>query len=144
MKILFSFLLLGFALSSFGQAKIKTAPLQNAYLLKSKKQKTIALVLLAGGAALVAAGMAIPEGEVVGHYLYPDWSDRHKNDNLKAMLSVTGVLSMVGSIPFFIASSKNKLRALTRVSFNNQEIFLPRQNSFVSCVQPTLTLRIGL
>ena len=144
MKILLLFLILGLAFSSFGQGKTQAGISQNDYLRKSKKQKTTGWILLAGGAALLTTGLAIPEGEVTGFNVYPDWSDKHKNDNLKAAFSLTGILSMAGSVPFFIASSKNKLRSWTTVSFANQRILLPRQSNFVVCAQPGLTLKIGL
>ena len=144
MKVVMIFLLLCFALTSFSQGKMQAGISKNDFLRKSKKQKTIGWIFLGGGAALVTTGLLIPEGDVTGFSVYPDWSDTHENDGIKAALSLTGVLSMLGSIPFFIASSKNKRRAGTTVSFNSQRILLPRQSAFVTCVQPALTLKIGM
>src|SRR5215216_2645156 len=86
MKILFSLSFLCFAVSSFCQTKMNAGVSKDHYLLKSRKQKTTAWVLLAGGAALITTGLLIPEGEVTGFTVYPDFADKHKNDNLKAAL----------------------------------------------------------
>jgi 4-amino-4-deoxy-L-arabinose transferase-like glycosyltransferase len=144
MRIVFSLLLLCIASGVFCQAKTKAGLSTDEYLQKSKRQKTIGWVLLAGGAALLTTGTLIPEGEVTGTYVYPDWSDKHKNDGLKAALSLPGILAMLGSVPFFIASSKNKDRAAATVSIEHQKILLPQQSAFVARIQPALTLKIRL
>ena len=75
---------------------------------KSKTQKTVAWVLLGSGTALFVGGL-------IAHYNY-----LNNNDNPFAELTETttgevvagvGVLVASGSIPFFIASSKNKKKA---------------------------------
>jgi energy-converting hydrogenase Eha subunit H len=37
----------------------------------------------------------------------------HKNDDIKAAFGLSGVVSMLASIPFFVASGKNKKRAIS-------------------------------
>lgn len=82
------------------------------YLRKSKVQKKTARILSIGGAGLVAAALIIPRGELVkdGFCFFVWCDDEYKNDNLKGGLFITGAISMLGSIPFYISSNKNKKR----------------------------------
>lgn len=76
-------------------------------LQKSKNQKTTAFLMLGLGAAAAVAGTIIFEQN------FDIWDD--SNDQAAgtgAVLATAGGLSMLGSIPFFIASSKNKGRAM--------------------------------
>ena len=54
---------------------------------------------------------------------------------------IAGAATALGSIPFFISSAKNARRAAA-ISFNNQKILFPQQNTFVLKTQPTVTLKI--
>lgn len=137
-KIVFSLILLLFVAKSFSQS---TALSKDYYLQKSKNQKTVAWVMLGGGVAMATAGLVI--------------TNKHVNDdpfealnNLgttsgSAILTIAGIGSALGSIPFFISSAKNARKA-AKISFNNQRILFPQQNTFVCKIQPTLTLKIGL
>jgi hypothetical protein len=51
---------------------------------------------------------------------------------------------MLGSIPFFIASGKNKRKAATTLGFDNQNLLFPLKGAFVSKRQSAVTLKIGL
>ncbi len=65
MKSILLTILLGCSNSLFSQQPISTSmPSNQHYLQKSKHQKTTALVLLGGGAALVIPGIIIPKGEI--------------------------------------------------------------------------------
>ncbi len=67
----------------------------------------------------------IPRGKLVydGIYIYAFCTDEYKNDGIKGTFAVVGILSMLGSIPFYLAASKNKRRAnAATVSINNQKI----------------------
>ena len=75
---------------------------QKDYLKKSKNQKTTAWVLLGGGAALIGAGYLIDF--TAGPGSFDDLAKRG------AVVTV-GAISSIVSIPFFIASGKNKRRA---------------------------------
>ena len=89
-----------------------TTSIQTDYLQKSKKQKTAAFVLLGGGAALAVVGTAIGSNS---------WDDEiasivgeGENDNsymAGGIMMVTGLAAMVGSVPLFIASARNKKKA---------------------------------
>ena len=86
------------------------------YRQKSKNQKTAAWVLLGGGALI----------DIVGAIVYPKHlglldntaSDLSK-EKTAYILFITGTASMLGSIPFFASSAKNKRRSMT-VSFKNE------------------------
>jgi hypothetical protein len=110
------FLLISVVTNCFGQQTTPASTIQSDYLKKSENQKKAAWILLGGGAALFAIGVIIPQGEEEEWTFYgPD----HKNDGIKAVFCLTGTLSMLGSIPLFIASGKNKRRAAS-VSANLQ------------------------
>lgn len=144
-KTIFCAMLLVIASSSFcQQIKPTQSLIQEDYLKKSKKQKTIAWVLLGSGAAFIIAGAIIPEGEFTGQYdLY--LSKEHKNDGIRSAFFLAGGISALGSIPLFIISGRNKRKGMTTtVSFNNQRVVFSQQNAFVSRTQPTLTLKIEL
>jgi hypothetical protein len=69
------------------------------YLAKSKKQKTIGFVMLGGGIAFQLIGAAIASQDV------------YSENTGAAILVTTGFFSMIGSIPLFISSARNKGRA---------------------------------
>jgi hypothetical protein len=107
-KIIAVLIILGLSAASFSQqldsAKIKT---RDDLLLKSKHQKTTGFLMLGLGAAAAITGTLIFEQN------FDIWEDG--NDALAGtgvILATAGGLSMLGSIPFFIASSKNKGRAM--------------------------------
>lgn len=58
-----------------------------------------------------------------------------------AILLITG--NVLGSISFFISSSKNKKRAAA-LTIHNQNIYFQQQNSLALKAQPTLTLKVKL
>lgn len=145
-KTIFCAMLLVIASSSFcQQIKPTQSLIQEDYLKKSKKQKTIAWVLLGSGAAFIIAGAIIPEGELIDRYSLPYFTEEHKNDGIKSAFFIAGGISALGSIPLFIISGRNKRKGMTTtVSFNNQRVVFSQQNAFVSRTQPTLTLKIEL
>src|SRR5437762_14179559 len=100
-------MLLIIAINSFSQqANPSRTPMTEDYLKKSKHQKTAAWAFLGGGAALFITGLVIPQGEQQwdDYFLVP--VEGHKNDGVKGAFYLVGTLSMLGSIPFFIASGK--------------------------------------
>jgi heme/copper-type cytochrome/quinol oxidase subunit 1 len=147
-KFILLSLLLAFATASFCQQTIQKQHLtQTDYLQKSKKQKKVAWILLGGGAALIVTSIVIPQGEPTGFQIDPisgGFYEGHKNDGIKSALIITGVVSMLGSIPFFIASGKNKKKARAASVFINMERAPVLQNAMVSNQSfPALGLRIS-
>ncbi len=67
-KIIFSTILFLINTSLFSQQTNSELPLtQQAYLKKSKDQKKVGWILLGSGAALLATGLVIPQGESEGY-----------------------------------------------------------------------------
>ena len=120
--------------SSFCQQTGPGQPLpQNNYLQKSKKQKTAAWVLLGGGLVLAAGAAALDANS--------DWS---KSETPYLVAIGIGGASMLGSIPLFIASGRNKKRAM-----NASAYFQIRQNPVAASTgltlhsTPTLSLQFN-
>ena len=146
--IIFS-LLLAFATTSFCQQTVQKHSLTQAdYLQKSKKQKKTAMIFLGGGVALIVTSIVIPQGEPTGFQIDPitgGFYEGHKNDGIKGALVLTGVVSMLGSIPFFIASGKNKRRASKASAFFNMEKMPVLQGTVISNQSfPALGVKINL
>ncbi len=131
-KIIFFLTLLLIMVKSFSQTP---AVSKDYYLNKSKTQKTVAWVLLGGGGAATIIGLAIGSNNL--------WENIANDDHKGEALFYTGIAMMGASVPFFIISAKNARKSAT-ISFNNQRILLPHQNSLVSKTQPTLALKITL
>ena len=131
MRTMFFCALLLLCLSqTFAQQTTPSQPLsQQDYLKKSKSQKTAAWIMLGGGLALDIAAAA--------------WGASHWNSSGPDFLFVIGSASMLGSIPLFIASSKNKKRAAKATTYLELQkvpaVTLARI-SFRS--SPTLSLKI--
>jgi predicted MFS family arabinose efflux permease len=105
-KIILLMTLLLLIVTSFCQITTNSTLSKDYYLNKSKSQKTAAWILLAGGAA-VAVGAAILD-------VSSDWS---KSETPYLIALSTGCVSMLGSIPLFIASGKNKRKAMAANAF---------------------------
>ena len=102
-KVMVYFLLLAMPATSFCQMTNDSVPVvKTDYLTKSKNQKTAAWVLLGGGAALIGTGFLIGDNK----------NSTFDDAATGAVLGGIGVLSAIGSIPLFIASGKNKRKAL--------------------------------
>ena len=142
-KIITCAIFLAFATAAFCQKKVLSS---EDYLAKSKKQKKTGWILLGAGVVFVTVGAVIPEGELTDDF---DWTclchDIHKNDGIKGGFFLGGGATMVGSIPFFIASGKNKKRAKKASAFLNMEkATVIRGASFGSRTFPALGIRISL
>ena len=123
-------------------AQNNISPTKNDLLQKSKHQKKMAVILLAAGAALVTTSFIIPEGDADGGidiYL----NKTHENDGIKAALGLTGLLGMLGSIPLFIASSKNHKKAMS-ISFKNENLIQPQKFNIADKKIPSLAVKISL
>ena len=115
-------MLLAFATVSFGQ---QIAPKQDInwkesdYYKKGKKQKTVAWILLGGGVALFTGGL-------IAHFHYVnDTGDVlagvYTGPSTGEVVAIVGAVVAGGSIPFFIASSKNMKKAKAGSVFIDME-----------------------
>src|SRR4030095_6141550 len=146
-KVLLSLSLLLTALSLFSQSKTNVGVSKSDYLLKSKNQKKTGRTLLLGGPGLVITSFIIPRGDLVydGICVGPYCSDEYKNDNIKTALFLVGVASDLVSIPFFIASKKNKKRAMNvSTSFKMEKAQVIQHATFVNRSFSAFSVKISL
>ena len=128
-KIMVYFLLLSLPVTSFCQKSNDSVPVvKTDYLAKSKSQKTAAFILLGIGVTTLTIA-------AVGDLDF---------DALGAVVVVGGVAT-VASIPLFIASGKNKRKAMKASAFIKMEkatIF--QRQSFVQSSYPAIAFKINL
>ena len=121
------------------------------YLKKSKNQKTAAWVLLGGGFALTTTSIVMASSKITEDYVtviagvFSSEPVQENNYTAENILLITGTASMLASIPFFIASKKNKRRA-TDITANikMEDAKLIRNQSFVQTSYPAFALKIKL
>lgn len=109
-------------------------------LQKSKNKKKVAWIMAGGGATFILAGSIIPRGEIKRYnVIFPEY----KNDGIKASFLLTGALSMLGSIPFFISSHHNKKKAAS-LSFRNERVQQINKSSLAYGTIPGISLKFKL
>ena len=145
-KIILYAMLLILSASSFGQQTKPSADItKQDYLQKSKKQKKTATIMLGGGAAFLLTVFIIPKGKQTGttdiYGIFPVAD--YKNDGIKVAFGFTGIVSMLSSIPFFIASGKNKRKAMN-LSFKNEMAPQIQKSSFAYRTVPSFNIKISL
>jgi len=133
-KNIIYFLLLALPAASFCQKTNDSVPvIKTDYLVKSKNQKTAAWVLLGGGVALIGAGFLIGDSK----------NATFDDAGTGVVLGGIGFLSAVGSIPLFIASGKNKRKAMNASAFIKLEtVPLLQKQSFVQNSYPAFSVNI--
>lgn len=95
-------MLLFLTASLFSQQKNTQSLSRQDYLEKSKKQKTAAWILLGGGAVLIGTGLLIGDRQ----------ESSFDNAATGGIIAGIGIASAIGSIPFFIASARNKRKVV--------------------------------
>src|SRR5687767_10121849 len=110
MKKLIIICLLAVSVAAPAQQISKELPsVKTDYLKISRNQKTAAWLMLGGGIIVGTGGMLI----AVNSIFYDPWSeDMRKNYSLGTTMMYLGGASMIGSIPLFIASARNKGRSM--------------------------------
>lgn len=122
----------------------------NLLFKKAKNQKTAAWILLGGGLGVAIAGMAIIGDEAnkeltndlgtiftLGLYTAPPV----KHSAAGPILAIAGTGALLGSIPLFIGSSKNKRKA-TLMLKNEAVFFNPQINNKEHLI--SLAIKINL
>jgi uncharacterized membrane protein len=134
MKKTITFLmLLLFTVNAFSQTIPNNEFSKEYYLKKSKNQKTTGWILLSGGTLMTVVG-------VIG--FSDSWySSSNSTTDAYGFIMLGGVISGLGSIPFFIMSGNNARKAAT-ISLINQPVFSPMQGSLVLNSQPALSVKI--
>ena len=151
-KIILYILLLVIPTTTFCQSTPNDIPeIKTDYLKKSKNQKTTAWVLLGGGFALIVTSALIAAPKVTEDYanvfagIFSSEPIPENNYTVENILLITGTASMLASIPLFIASKKNKRRAIDMSAHIKMENARMIQNqSFVQTSYPSIALKIKL
>ena len=120
----------------FGQQTDPKQPMtKEDYLAKSKRQKSGARVMLIGGAVLIGTGY------LIGNSKEADFGQAGAG----FIMGGIGFLSMVGSIPLFIASGKNKRRAMeVSAELKIQDAVALQKTLIANTGFPALAVRIHL
>lgn len=155
-KITLSIIMLLSVISAFSQQITPIPSLtKQDYFLKSKHQKTAAWVLLGSGLALSTIGTITAAPKVAkdvgsaiiiipGIFAGVPPPEPAKNDyTIETILIVGGTTAMLSSIPLFIASGKNKRKAMS-LSFKNEMAPQINKGSLVYSSVPSLTLKFKL
>ncbi len=109
------------------------------FLNKANKQKTTGWILLGGGAGVAAIGFI-----VVSATLWDDLTGGDsKGTDAGSVLMSAGLISMVGSIPFFIASGKNRRKAAVIVFIKMENSSQMNQYTMTEKKYPVVALRVG-
>jgi hypothetical protein len=139
-KIVLILLLLSFTFSGYSQRIIKETSEANYYLQKSKKQKTAAWILLSGGTVMCASGYIF--------FIYESFQgDGIYGTKAKLALAMFygGGAAIVGSIPLFIASARNKgIATSVTTGLKMEKTISQLQPDFVKATYPALSLNINL
>jgi len=127
-KVTIFILLVAVSIATFPQ-KNDLEPLltKQDYLQKSTNQKTAAWILRGSGAALFIPGII--------------WATTNMDSAGPDILLVAGGACILASVPLFIASRKNKRRAMA-MSFNWKQSI--QKNNLVKSVIPSLALKMSL
>ncbi len=129
-KFFINAIMLLFATPCFSQNIDKTG-----YLQKSKNQKTAAWILLGGGVGISVLGLT--QINVAGS------NSGTVNNTTGTAILATGVVASLTSIPFFVASQKNKKKALS-LSFKTEKMQQLIHAGYVNKYVPSLNFTIGL
>ncbi len=130
------------ATSMFSQPSTPLAPpVQTDYLKKSKHQKTAAWIMLIGGTVTTTIGVAVSlSGGLDCAFGSPDCN---KNQTLADILVISGSAAVLGSIPLFIASSKNKKKAAA-ISLKIEKATGLQQQGIAYLKYPALSFSVHL
>ena len=151
-KMILYTLLLIIPAATFCQSVANDIPVvKTDYLKKSKNQKTAAWVLLGGGFALTTTSIVMASSKITEDYVnviagvFSSEPVQENNYTAENILLITGTASMLASIPFFIASKKNKRRAIDMTAnIKMEDAKLIRSQSFVQTSYPAITVKIKL
>ena len=115
------------------------------YLQKSKSQKTAAIILVSAGglASTIGAVMATDDLEDDLGGVFDPYYEDNGDETVSAILFFGGLAAMLGSIPLFVSSNKNKKRAM-ELSFKNIPSTQVYRNMVINQNIPSINLRIHL
>lgn len=142
-KAILLFACMGTMFCSFAQetpSETSGPPLtKEAYLQKSKRQRTLAIVMISGGGALFVEGADM----VLKNTDFGFGTPTKKNEALSVVLVIAGAAAIIVSIGLFVSVHDNKKKALS-IAFKYEPVPI-LQGSMVFCKSvPSLNLKIRL
>jgi hypothetical protein len=115
------------------------------FMLKSKKQRTAARILLFGGIGVSLAGFIALANEYDDMWVSAFGGDAKYNTTAGEILFWTGFASVTGSIPLFIAAGKNRRNAYsTKVSVDIKKRAQVQYGSVKAVSYPALSITFSL
>ncbi|MES1220820.1 MAG: hypothetical protein ABUT20_35295 [Bacteroidota bacterium] len=124
------------------QTDTSQTPTSKGYLQKSKHQKTAGWILFGGGSTLMLAAVISMNGEAWGDAIFD--GDNSKI-NTGTNLFLAGLGCGLGSIPLFIAGTRNKRKAENMIAFFKMENHSKIQNgTFVKSSYPAFGIKFTL
>ncbi len=146
-KLIVVFLCLSASLSLRSQ-ELPTGPSQptlsrEEYLQKSKRQKTGAIVLISAGGAVMIPGAIMLVNNTANDFIFGPFTGEQSDNTVASILFATGAAAMLGSIPLFVSSHKNKKRAM-ELSFKNIPSSQVHKNMVINQQIPSINFRIAL
>ena len=142
--IFFTLLLIVSGRSFSQQTAAVTPPVKTDYLKKSKNQSTAAWILLGGGFAFTTTGIILGINSVATEIVGAFTGEQSNTFEVGAVFFYTGLASMVGSIPLFMASSRNKRKAsAVSASFKIETGPFVKQAALIKSCYPAIALKIN-
>ena len=140
-KLILFIAFFSFQVTSFSQQVTPKPPLtHDGYMKKSKSQKTVAWILVGGGATMITTGFLIGSKQVEEDPFGALISDEV---GASVVLILVGIAATLTSIPLFISSGKNKRRAAA-VSFKMEKTPIINQWTLYKNSYPALSVRLSL
>jgi hypothetical protein len=146
-KFIICTLLLSLASTTFSQQTNPSAPLtRQDYLLKSKRQKTAASILLGGGLGIALAGAMVASAKTAEDIGNMFSEPQHQNNyTVETVLVIVGGVAALSSIPLFSASSKNKRMGMSlQTTLKIENVNTIYRYNLVHTCYPALSLKINL
>ena len=145
-ELVFLSILFLISANSFSQqTNPESTPNKHDYLQKSNTQKKTGRIFLISGAGLMLTSFLIPKGDLVddGICVVGLCDTEYKNDGIKSGFFIAGAVAGLTSIPFFIASGKNRRKAAS-LGFKMENTLQLRKQNFVYSSFPALRLHLNL
>ena len=140
MKAIITFLLLCFCcLHAFAQDTNQYHYIRDSLLHKSRSQKTTAWIMLGAGSAVALGGLVLTAVDATTELVGAVVDGTGSTSPLGPVLMLLGTGSVAGSIPLFIASGKNKRKAM-QFSAITQAVEVPVTGGFAYRYQPAISV----
>ena len=115
--------------------------LQADYLKQSKRQKTVGLIMLGGGAMMTTVGLSVAASNFEWN-LFTE-SETEPGYGLGVAMFYTGLVSMIGSIPILVSATKNKTKAMElRAGLKMESRYQIQKGSILNAKYPALGFQI--